>query len=232
MTTSTLRPDRLLFTSLIAGAIVVAFVGFAPTYFLKSWFERPPLTTIVHIHAALFSAWLVILLLQSVLIRTRRPGWHARLGVVALSVVALMVVTGFMVVLGKARPTPASQSFIFTPLLSLVLFPLFVGLAIRYRRDAATHKRLMWLGTLLFMGAPMLRLMSFLDIPAGAYGHHLTCYLLLLVPLMAYDLVKFRRLHPATVWGSAILLLRHPLHDWIAFTPEWRRLASSLTGGS
>ena len=52
---------------------------------------------------------------------------------------------------------------------------------------------------------------------------------LLLVPLVVYDLWKYRRLHPATAWGTAVLLLRHPLHEWMAFTPEWRRLAQVLT---
>jgi predicted small integral membrane protein len=229
MSISTTRSDRFLFTSLIAGAILVAFVGFAPTYFLGAWFASPPLDTMVHIHAALFSAWLAILLIQSILIRTHRPGWHARFGILALSVVALMVITGFMVVLGKPRPTPASQSFIFTPLLSLVMFPLFVACAIRRRRDPATHKRLMWLGTLLLMGAPMLRLLNMLDLPSGGHLRYFAGYAVLLVPLILYDLVKYRRLHAATAWGTAALLLRHPLHEWIAFTPEWRRLAVLIT---
>ena len=229
MRTSTARPDQFLFTSLIAGAILAAFAGFAPTYFLRHWFGNPPLATIVHIHAGLFSAWLGILLVQSLLIRARRPAWHARVGVLAVAVVALMVITGFMVVLGKPRLTPASQSFIFTPLLSLVLFPLFVAVALRFRHDPATHKRLMWLTTLLFMGAPMTRLLLMLDISPGHYLHHFTSYLLLLVPLVVYDLWKFRRPHPATAWGTAALLLRHPLHEWIAFTPEWRSLAQLLT---
>jgi hypothetical protein len=217
MTIAAVRPDRYLFTWLIAGAALVAFVGFAPTYYLRTWFGSPPLQTLVHIHAVLFSGWLALLLVQSVLIRTRNHAWHARIGVLGLSVAALMVITGFMVVLGKPRPTPASQSFIFTPLLSLVLFPVFVALAIRFRHDPATHKRL------------MIRLLDMAGLVPGRYLHHVACYLVLLVPLIVYDLAKFRRLHPATMWGTAVLLARHPLHEWIAFTPQWRSLARLIT---
>lgn len=231
MIPSTARSDRFLFTAMIAGAMLVAFAGFAPTYYLRTWFGRPPLETMVHIHAILFSAWLVILLTQSALIRTRNYAWHARLGVLTLAVVALMVITGFLVVLGKPRTTPTSQSFIFTPLLSLVMFPIFVAVAIRFRRDPATHKRLMWLTTLLFMGAPMTRLLLMLEIAPGRYLHHVLCYLLLLVPLLVNDLWRNRRLHPATLWGTVALLMRHPLHEWIAFTPEWRRFAALITAG-
>ena len=224
------RPDRFVFTVLFAAALVLGIAGFAPTYFLKYWFETPPLTLRVHIHALLFTAWLCLLLYQSVLIRTRNYATHARLGKAALLIVALMVITGFMVVLQKPRPTEAARAFIFTPLLSLVLFPLFVAAAIRFRRDAATHKRLMWLATMLFMGAPLTRLLVMAGVQLTPYLNHLVTYLLLLVPLLVYDLWRYRRLHPATLWGGLMLLVRHPIHEWIAFSPEWQRLAAALTG--
>jgi hypothetical protein len=225
----TARPDRFVFTALLGAALALGIAGFAPTYFLKYWFETPPLTVRVHVHALSFTAWLLLLLYQSVLIRTRNYVTHARLGKVALLVVGLMVITGFMVVLQKPRPTEAARAFIFTPLLSLVLFPLFVAAAIRFRRDAATHKRLMWLSTLLFMGAPLTRLLSMAGIQLTPYLHHLVMYLLLLVPLLVYDLWRYRRLHPATLWGGLVLLVRHPVHEWIAFTPEWQSIAAAIT---
>ena len=231
MNTISPRSDRFLFTLMIAGAILVAFIGFAPTFYLRTWFGRPALETMVQVHAVLFSVWLAVLLAQSALIRTRNHAWHARVGILALAVVALMVITGFMVVLGKPRLTPGSQSFIFTPLLSLVMFPVLVSLAIRLRRDAATHKRLMWIATLLLMGAPFTRLLALLDIAPGRYLHHVLGYLLLLVPLLVHDLWRYRRLHPAALWGTVALLLRHPLHELIAFTPQWRRFAVLITAG-
>jgi hypothetical protein len=224
------RPDRFVFTALFATALLIGFAGFAPTYFLKHWFGTPPLHSLVHVHAGLFTAWLVLLLIQSTLIRTGNHAIHAVLGKCALALVVLMVVTGVMVVLQKPRPTEMARAFIFTPLLSLTLFPLFVAAAIHFRRDAATHKRLMLLATLLFMGAPMTRLMIMAGFKPGPYTHHLLSYLVLLVPLALYDLWRFRRLHPATMWGGAILLMRHPLHEIVAFTPAWQRLAAAITG--
>jgi hypothetical protein len=47
----------------------------------------------------------------------------------------------------------------------------------------------------------------------------------------AYDWRKLGRPHPATLWGGAILLIRHPLHAGIAFSAEWQRLADWLTPG-
>src|SRR4051794_24249248 len=129
--TTTVRPDRFVFVALFGFALLLGLSGFAPTYFLKHWFATPPLKLVVHVHALLFTAWLLVLVTQSLLIRTRRYVTHARLGKAALAITALMVVTGFMVVLQKPRPSEATRAFIFTPLLSLVLFPMFVAAAIR-----------------------------------------------------------------------------------------------------
>lgn len=222
-------PDRLLFTTVIGLTVLVAFAGFAPSYYLKAWFGTPPLTLLVHVHAVLFSAWLGLLLVQSALIRGRRFVTHASLGRWAVAVVVLMVATGFMVVLMKPRPTEAARAFIFTPLLSLMLFPIMVAAAIRYRGDPATHKRLMLLATCLFMGAPMTRLMAMADIRPGPYLHHALTYVLVLLPIAFYDLWRTRRLPPATLWGGLVLLARHPLHEMIAWTPTWQRIAAAIT---
>ena len=227
--TRTGRPDRKLFIALIAMTCVVAFTGFAPTYYLKPWFATPPLQFWVHVHAASFTAWLGLLLVQSGLIRTGNFVAHAAIGRWALAIVALMVITGFLVILQKPRPTEASRAFIFTPLLSLVLFTFMVAAAVHFRRDAATHKRLMLLATILLMGAPFTRLMSQAGIKPGPYTHHLLTYLLILVPIAVYDLRRTGRLHAATMWGGLVLVVRHPLHEIIAYTPAWQRFAANIT---
>ena len=107
-------------------AVLSVAAGFAPTYYLGYWFHAPPLTTTVHVHALAFTAWLVLLLSQTLLIRARKHRWHRTLGKAAVVVVAVMVVTGYMVIFGKPRPTAFMRAFIFTPMLSLVLFPAAV----------------------------------------------------------------------------------------------------------
>lgn len=230
MQTKTGRPDRKLFIVLIATLCIAAFAGFAPTYYLKAWFGTPPLKFWVHVHAALFTGWLTLLLLQSGLIRARQFATHEVIGRWALAIVVLMVLTGYVVILQKPRLTEASRAFIFTPLLSLGLFTIMIAAAVHFRRDAATHKRLMLLATVLLMGAPFLRLMAQAGIKPGPYTHHLLTYLLILVPIAVYDLRRTGRLHPATMWGGFVLILRHPLHETIAYTPAWQRFAAAITG--
>ena len=61
--------DRLFFPLVVLTAVTSVAAGFAPTYYLGFWFHAPPLTTTVHIHALAFTAWLLLLLSQTLLIR-------------------------------------------------------------------------------------------------------------------------------------------------------------------
>lgn len=222
-------PDRRFFTAMAAIILVAAFTGFAPTYYLKPWFDTPALQPMVHVHGALFTLWVLLLLVQALLIRGGRFAWHRTLGQAAFAIAILMVVTGYFVIVGKPRPTAGSRAFIFTPLVTLVLFPLFVAAALRFRRDPATHKRLMLLATLMLLGAAMTRILLFFDINPFPYLHYVVAYVLILVPLVIYDLVRLGKLHRATAWGGGILIARHALHELVAYTPQWQEAAAWLT---
>jgi uncharacterized membrane protein len=224
-----MNPDRILFASLAALALTLILVGFAPTFFLKEAFDARDLKPIVHVHGAIFTAWPVLLLTQALLIRNGKYALHRTLGAVGVALVVAMVITGFIVVLGKPRPTVEMRAFIFTPLLALILFPLFVGAAIRLRRNPAAHKRLMLLGTILFIVAGTRRVLHLLGVEATPYLPELVTYSILLLPLAIYDLTRFRRLHAVTAWGGAILILRHVLHEAVAYTDGWQEFAARVT---
>jgi hypothetical protein len=83
--------DRLFFPLMGLTAAAAVAAGFAPTYYLGFWFHAPQLATTVHVHAAAFTAWLVLLLSQILLIRTGRFRWHRALGKVAVALVVAMV---------------------------------------------------------------------------------------------------------------------------------------------
>ncbi|MEP6919295.1 MAG: hypothetical protein ABJC89_26875 [Acidobacteriota bacterium] len=51
----------------------------------------------------------------------------------------------------------------------------------------------------------------------------------MLLPLVTFDLTRLGTLHRATAWGSVLLLARHPLHQVIANTDQWQRIAAWLT---
>jgi len=80
---------RRFYTAAALLAIVVVFIGFSRTYYLKAWFGAPALPLLTHVHGAVMTTWFVLFVVQTWLVSTRRVSLHRKLGtfgaVVALS---------------------------------------------------------------------------------------------------------------------------------------------------
>lgn len=60
-------------------ALVVA-VGFGQTVNASLFHPLSPRPRILYLHAALFTAWVLLFITQAALVRSRRVAWHRRLG--------------------------------------------------------------------------------------------------------------------------------------------------------
>jgi uncharacterized membrane protein len=227
---------RWLVPSLVVVAIAMPLIGFSPTYYLKAWFGTPALKPIVHIHAVALTLWCALLVTQVVLVRTGHRNLHRQLGYASIVLAIAIVVTSILVITGKPRFSDGERAFILTPLLGIVLFGVLYALAIRFRRDPGTHKRLMLLATLILVPAGLGRILPWLGLAVhtpltSAMGgiHHFYAYGLVLLPLAIFDLVRLRRLHPVTLWVGLVLLLRHPLAALVAYSPLWQNIADRIT---
>jgi hypothetical protein len=68
--------DRWFFTGMAVAALLTVFTGFAPSYYLGSFVEAPPRSTLVHVHAGLSTSWILLFLTQTSLIAARRADLH------------------------------------------------------------------------------------------------------------------------------------------------------------
>ena len=75
------RPDRIFHTGMAIACLITVFLGFGPTYFFKPFQASPPLSTLLHVHGLMFTTWLVLLIVQSGLVRADRVDVHKRLGI-------------------------------------------------------------------------------------------------------------------------------------------------------
>jgi hypothetical protein len=57
--------ERRFFAWGAALIVLVAFGGFARTYYLKGAFDTPPLSALVHVHAAVMTAWVILFVTQT-----------------------------------------------------------------------------------------------------------------------------------------------------------------------
>jgi hypothetical protein len=95
---------RLFYVWMAAVCALVAFAGFAPTYWLQlpaGTFVGSPL---VHIHGALFSIWTLLLLSQTLLVANGRLNNHRAWGLAGISLATSMVGFGMAAALGPPPP--------------------------------------------------------------------------------------------------------------------------------
>ena len=108
---------------------------------------------------------------------------------------------------------------------------MFVFLAIEWRSNAQSHKRLMLLATLSICQA------GFVRIPGMALGEfggpivQMALTVIALLALMAWDFKAHRRIHPVTLWAGIPFVVSQPARFAVAETETWQelgRLAMSL----
>ena len=224
--------DHRFFTAMAAVTALTTFVGFAPSYYLRSFATSPPLTTLVHLHGALATSWMLLFLAQTSLVSAGRTDLHRRLGVAGVVVATLFVVVGYFTAIGAARNGvtppggPPPLGFLAVPLGTLLSFAILAAVGISQRRHPDTHKRLMLLATIA-MVTPAFARFRWLG-PGGppvAIGG--TC--LLVIACLVYDRSTRGRVHPAFLWGGVLLMLSLPARFALTQSEAWREVARWLT---
>jgi hypothetical protein len=231
----TLPGDHRFFSlmAVVTAATIVA--GFSQTYVPKVVTGAPAVPLIVHLHAAVFTSWLVLFVAQTTLVLRGRTAVHRRLGVAGVALAALMLGVGTATALAVARlghrgipgvEFPDAGGFLLLNLASIVVFATLVGAGWYFRHNAPTHKRLMLMATVGGLVGPGVSRLPF------ASGRPPVIGVLALVFLLAgplYDLVTRRRVHPAYLWGGLLALASiPPVVARLSATAAWHGVASFL----
>jgi hypothetical protein len=224
--------DRRFFLTISVAIALVVFAGFAPTYYLRGYYHAEPLPSVFAVHGAVFSAWVVLFVVQAALVSARRTDIHRKLGLLAAVLAPLMLVVGFEAAVAAARRgfstpgLPPPLVFLAVPMFDLVVFAALVAAALWYRRNPAMHKRLMLLAMLAVITAAIARLPGVLPYgPPAFFG--LTD--LFLVAGIVWDKWTRGRVHPAYIWGGLFLVLSQPLRLVVSGTDTWMQIATWLT---
>lgn len=232
------RYDRLFYGGMAVALALTVFAGFAATYYLPLVAGRPkvtlsgaPFSTLVHVHAVLFTAWVVLFIVQTALVASRRVAVHRRMGVAGSVLAGTMVVVGTILAIdaagrGAAPPGMDPLAFMAIPIFDMVLFTTFIAAALALRRDRETHKRLMLMAYISITVAAVARLPGVIAMgPLGFFG--LT--FLFVIVAAVYDFLTRWRVHPAYLWGGGLFLLSQPGRLLISRTDAWHALAERLT---
>jgi hypothetical protein len=227
------RRERWFYISMSIAAVITVFAGFAPTYYLRPYFNTAPLMPLLHLHGLVFTSWLALFLIQTTLVAAHRTDIHRRLGILGGVIAALMIVIGPTTAVIRASqgatPVPGISplSFLVVPLGDMFVFALLVGAGFYYRRRPDVHKRLMLLATVSILAAAIARL-PFAIMQAGPPAFFGLTDVFVLACIV-YDLITLKRVHRATALAALLIIASQPLRLMLAGTHAWLAFAGWLT---
>jgi hypothetical protein len=233
----------------MAGACaLIAFGGFAPTYWLQlspGTFVGSPL---LHLHGLLFSAWPLFLLVQTTFAARGRVDRHRAWGLLGVSLATAMVFVGFAVANAvlATRLTAGfgdrARAFHIASTSMITLFAVFVFAAVAYVRRPEIHKRLMLLATISMIVPAIARLFFAVAVGIGpglrpGIGPPRTVESVMIPALIAdalilagviYDVRTRGRPHPVYLIGGALMVAVQVLRVPLSTTPAWYAIADFL----
>lgn len=234
-------PRRLLlrkspfFTILGLILLELAIAGFWPQYFSTVTGGTPAPTTqfwLIHLHSALFTAWLLVYISQAALIMTGRARIHLKMGpwlaaygfaTAAVGVYAAALLAHRLGV--RESDFEAAAAFVFFPLIDMVYFAGFLAAAVAYRKVPHLHKRAMFLATFSIAVVGLGRLVGRAPFESAFIWQPLILAPLLIA--MAYDLYVCRKLYAIMAVGLIVHLLRLNAEQFAA-SEAWLPLGRTL----
>lgn len=243
LSTPTLRrqSDRRFYVGMTSILFVIVFAGFGPGIF-DSTTRLAPLTFAVGIHGLVFTAWLVLFIIQSTLVTSGRLGLHRRLGVAGTALAVLMLITGYTTAVAMARrgfDLSGDLNASADPMIPLVFqlgdlvtFAVFVVLGIVYRRRSAAHKRFMYLAMVGgLMSAPLAHAIGHVPFLRDKGAVILVPLTLLWISHAVYDRISLGRIHPVSLWGAVAVFIWSNLRaGLIGPSATWHTFADWLVG--
>jgi hypothetical protein len=246
--------DRWIYVFTAASFIAVVLLGFIPDSLSKiaavDAGQRPPFPLVMHLHAILMGAYLLLLLAQTWLMATGRVTGHRLLGTIGAVLAVALVVVGFVLIptlyhqtfaAAQAAPPPVKaklgELLVFLENIMLVqlrigiLFAILVFLGVRARAtDPGFHKRMMILSIAVALPAGFDRITWIpTTMPASPLSPDLYV-LLAIAPMFLWDVFRNRRVHRAYwVWLAVAAPLTIAVHT-LWNTPFWHAAARSLMG--
>lgn len=213
------RKEGVFYIGMAIVAMAITIAGFGPAM-VDTESRREPVNLAVIVHAAIFGAWLILFLVQTILVSKGKVTTHRKLGFLGAVLAIVMVVSGYLTAINMARRGyDLSGDLIQSPneLLTLlvlqlgdvVTFGLLVGIAILYRSRPEIHKRLMLLATVgalmpaalahIIGHSPVLREIQFPIIVIPLF--------LLLFASAIRDRIYLGRIHPISFWVALAMFL-------------------------
>lgn len=225
--------ERRFFFSMAIAILVTVVTGFGSQLAARRvWFADFPWQ--VHLHAIVFSAWILLYAVQSgLVVQGHHLTLHRRLGWAGAVIASIMVPLGISVTLmaiarGSITGIFPLGLFLALDVLHIIGFGVLTYAAFRLRQNAEWHKRLMLCGTVLLTAPAFSRLFGFVPLGAFAPLAVIGALAVFIAAAVSFDLAMWRRVHPAYWWGAGTIALVELLIVPIGTCPPVVSFAATL----
>jgi hypothetical protein len=229
--------ERRFFLAMAILFPIAVLIGFAPTYYLKGFFNTPPIPRlIIHVHGFVMALWVALFIFQVYFVRSNRIRTHQRLGLTSVVLGVIIIITGLLTAIAATKYGSASAppginplEFLVVPFGDMVVFAVLFGVAIYYRRNAPNHKRLILLTVLNFLPPAIARYPFGLTESFGPLWFFGVPDILI-VACVVVDTWKNRKLNTVFLAGAIFVIASHWLRLALSTTQAWKDFAVWLTG--
>jgi len=221
--------DRVFFTTMILLCWATILYGFSKTYFLAGMVRAPLPNLLIHVHGAVFTLWMVLLLVQTTLITTKKIKVHRALGMYGFGLAAAMLVLGVLAAVDALKRGEAPQgldasTFFIVPMSDMLAFCGLVYFAYSMRSRPELHKRLILFSTIALIDAGVGRWpVDYLQAHPPMQDLVILAFL---VAVAGFDLLQLHRLSKATIWASLWLIVIHGTRVPFGHGGLWHSFAS------
>ena len=228
------RPsDRALFWAAAIGFPLLVLIGYVWTYYLSPFFTHKPLANdLIHAHAFVMSTWVVYFTVQIALIRTKNVRVHMTMGWVGVALALVVIVVGMWAAFDAhfvrytGPPGVDPHAFFMVPLIGMILFVIYFGGAIYYRKRPAEHKTLMLMTAINFVAAAIARIP--LLPPQMAMLQYFGLTDVLALGSLGYFTWKHKKFNWTFGWAVALLIVSQPLTVVLGYSKPWLDFAAWL----
>lgn len=230
--------SRFGFFALALLLAAIDWYGFSGTIEVNLFHPSFPRPFVLYLHAAVFGAWILLLVVQSGLVAlARRTDWHRRLGWLGLALGCTMPVLGIqsalrMTHLRSGYGDVDAVAFLIMAYWDMACFTVLFALAMVWRKQPERHRRLILTASTLISVAALTRFPPWLPAPmTGVWAYYGYADAILGLAILR-DLVVIRQVHPVFRWALPVVIAGQAVANavYMARPDGYMRVAYWLIG--
>jgi len=227
------RPKKIRFEKsgyYFFGLVAIMFLGFWPTYFSKYFDGTANFNLYFHFHFAMASLWIVLLIVQPILIKTKKLAIHKQIGKLSFIILPLFILS---VILLKhhqigGKVTEGLGASLWLQLKDIVIIAIMFSIAIINKRNLQIHARAMIATGIVFIEPTLGRFIILTVLPKPNFILGLGITVVIMYTLII-SLIIIERKQTSGRWVFPLLLMLFMLFHYLIFNqvsfPLWDSFA-------